>query len=46
MDDAGEWSMPSQEVSSFISNFKTHFNQDYNHNPRFKGSIDIGALEQ
>ncbi len=44
--DVGEFAMPVDEVSRFVSNFKTHFNQDYNHNPRFNGTIDVGAQEE
>ncbi|KIM10055.1 MAG: hypothetical protein KU38_08185 [Sulfurovum sp. FS08-3] len=44
--DVGEFAMSADEVSRFVSNFQTHFNQDYNHNPRFNGTIDIGAQEE
>lgn len=44
--DEGSQTMPIAQVSSFLANFKTHFAQDYNHNPRIKGTIDIGAQEE
>jgi len=45
-DDVGEFVMPLQEVATFLSHFQTHFHQDYNHNPRLNGTIDIGAQEE
>ncbi len=45
-DDVGEFAMSIDEVSRFVSNFKMHFNQDYNHNLRFKETIDIGTQEE
>jgi hypothetical protein len=44
--DEGSKTMPTSEVSNFLANFKTHFAQDYNHNPRINGTIDIGAQEE